>query len=756
MTGALWNDKIADPSLYDRYAYGLPALQDGRPWTFVVGAFLTPRFAFYLPILVLLVLAAGAYERRAGPLRTVLVVVGGQALAGLITAALLVPFEDSGWSWAVDLGQSLDMGISAGGFAALGALSAYMQPVWRTRTRVAVTAYLLALVLNSGLIWDVEHLVGWSLGALAGPLLAGRRPRRPALTFGRRTQRALVALVVAVFAVIQLVDSLFPGNGGPFWDGGEQYQSTGLGLGVIVTSLFLLVVADGLRRGRRVAWWFTTVLTGLGLAALVGSPDSAETRADLTLLGLQLLLLLVTVRAFTARPPRGVTRHLGRRLLKVLLVLFAYTMVGFVVLQDDFSPPADVGAMVGEFFARIVFTTTDAIEPTTTAARWFVGSIGLVWMVALLSAAVALLYASRRTPPPPDEDDRLRRLLRASPEAASIEWMLTWKGNTVWFSSDGATAIGYRVVGAVALALGDPVGPLDDRVEAMAEFDRYCFDRGWIPCLFAAGEPTAERAAAVGWKSIQVAEDGVVALPELEFRGKAWQDVRTAINKAGKQDIELAVTTLAASTPVVTDQLQAISHGWVSDKSLPEMGFTLGTLTEAEDPDVRVHLAVDPDRTVEGFTSWMPVARDGEIVGWTVDLMRRRDGGFRSVMEFLIGSSAMQFKEEGFEFISLSAAPLAKAPDNLSANSDQRVLQRLLDFLGDALEPYYGFRSLLAFKAKFQPEFRPLYLVFPDETALAEIGLAIARAYMPEATFSDWMRMGADMVVPGRSGGAGG
>ena len=34
----------------------------------------------------------------------------------------------------------------------------------------------------------------------------------------------------------------------------------------------------------------------------------------------------------------------------------------------------------------------------------------------------------------------------------------------------------------------------------------------------------------------------------------------------------------------------------------------------------------------------------------------------------------------------LSAAPLAKAPEHLAGNSDQEVLQKLLDFLGDALD----------------------------------------------------------------------
>src|SRR5262249_42834350 len=121
--------------------------------------------------------------------------------------------------------------------------------------------------------------------------------------------------------------------------------------------------------------------------------------------------------------------------------------------------------------------------------------------------------------------------------------------------------------------------------------------------------------------------------------------------------------------------------------------------------------------------------------------------GFRPVMEFLIGASAMQFKDEGYELMSLSAAPLARAPADTADQGDQIVLQRLLDFLGDALEPYYGFRSLFAFKAKFQPVHTPMYLVFPDEVALLEIGLAVARAYVPDATAWDWVRMGADMIA---------
>ncbi|MGI9052888.1 MAG: bifunctional lysylphosphatidylglycerol flippase/synthetase MprF [Ilumatobacteraceae bacterium] len=749
VTGALWNGVPSDGQLFDDVAYGLPALQDGKWWTLLLGQFFSPQLIVYIPILILLVVAASTYERRVGHWRTLLVVIGGQALSALITAGFLDGFDGTGWTWATRLAGERDLGISAGGFAVVAALTAAIQPVWRRRVRVGFSAYLLVMVLDSGLLWDVEHFVAWVVGLLAGPLLVFRRLHAPRLDFSRRTQRAIVALIIAVASIAGLIESVFPGNGGPFHTQAtdQAEQSTGATLFGAIFALVLLLLADGLRRGRRVAWIFMTALFLISFVSLFSLDPSAERTANFVIVGGQLVLLLVTFRAFSARAPARSLRRVARRLITVAAGLFAYTAIGFFVLQDDFVPEATIADMIGEFASRLIFIPSGNIEPQTRAATWFVTSIGAVWIITILVTIVGLTYASRRVQPVAEEDVRLRGLLRRY-QSSSIEWMLTWKGNTIWFTADEQTAIGYRTIGSVALCLADPVGPLEQRVDALRQFDAFCFERGWIPCLFAAGVETAELAPQLGWKAVQVAEDSIIPLANLEFKGKQWQDIRTAINKAGKQDVRFEVTSWADAKPVVADQLRAISGGWVADKSLPEMGFTLGSLAEADDPDVRLHLAIDADQTIEGFTSWMPISENGEIVGWTIDLMRRRDHGFRPVMEFMIGASALRFKEEGYRYISLSAAPLAKAPDALGGNSDQEVLQRLLDFLGDILEPYYGFQSLFSFKRKFQPELRPMYLVFPDSTALAEIGIAVARAYMPDATAKDWALMSVDMSRP--------
>ena len=141
---------------------------------------------------------------------------------------------------------------------------------------------------------------------------------------------------------------------------------------------------------------------------------------------------------------------------------------------------------------------------------------------------------------------------------------------------------------------------------------------------------------------MQVAEEAVIGLPDLKFTGKAWQDVRTALNQAAKQGLTHRLVPLASQPRGIQVQVRAISEQWVGDKGLPEMGFTLGGLEEALDPNVRVGLAVDADATVHGVTSWMPAYAPGggEPQGWTLDVMRRLPDGFRYTMEFLIASSA--------------------------------------------------------------------------------------------------------------------
>ncbi|MBO1900357.1 DUF2156 domain-containing protein [Leucobacter weissii] len=332
---------------------------------------------------------------------------------------------------------------------------------------------------------------------------------------------------------------------------------------------------------------------------------------------------------------------------------------------------------------------------------------------------------------------RLRRF-----GGGTISWMTTWEGNSHAAAEHGALA--FQTHADVAILLGDPIAPRGSHRGALEHFARASQQAGLIPCAFSTSAGIAEERPE-GWRSVVIAEDTIVDLPGLQFTGKAWGAVRTAMNRAGREDIEFRMVRLAEQPWNVLAQVRAISEQWTGDKGLPEMRFTLGTVDEALDPEVWVGIAVDAEGSLHGITSWLPVyGGEGRVVGWTLDLMRRRDGGFGPVMEFLIASSAKHFAEQGYAFVSLSGAPLVRSSETGAGPVDQ-----VLDGIAGLIEPLYGFASLHRFKQKFNPRSEPLHLLYRDEGDLPRIGIALTRAYLPDATLRDLVSSAASAAAPG-------
>ncbi len=325
------------------------------------------------------------------------------------------------------------------------------------------------------------------------------------------------------------------------------------------------------------------------------------------------------------------------------------------------------------------------------------------------------------------DHERARNLLRTH-GGGTMSWMTTWPDLSYCFSPDGDGYVGYRVHAGVALALGDPVGTPQWRDRAATVFAAHCRARGLRPVWFAV---SSETAALTGARTLQVAEDSLLDLSDLEFRGKRWQDVRTARNRAARESIHCWIGPLADQTDSVQAQCRALSEAWLATQRCPELGFTLGGIAQALDPDTRVAIALDAGGTVHGITSWLPIhGPGGRIRGWTLDLMRRGQG-FAPVMEYLIAEACVAFRGEGAEIVSLSGAPLAHSR---GAEVPGDRLQRLLDGSARLLEPLYGFASLHAFKHKFSPRPEPLMLCYRRRRDLPGIGLAVLLAFLHSPT----------------------
>ena len=720
-----------------------------------------------------MIVAGGAAERHLGTRVWIAAALAGQVVGVTATWATLPLLKRAITEWGQAIGEGTLWGTSLMLIALAGAAVQSLGARWRWRARFLLVG---VLVLSSAILGSaISYARVWALlaGMTAARLLGVRGSNSDStdeVTAGRQLA-SVSALCWACVAALTVVSSAPEGPLAQMrWSLGPAWWLEGR-TGVITTLLCLapvtlqLIFAYGLRRGRRVAYVGTLILQGLlGISTLASTtvellawngPDDplrpeVTTAASLLLMPVLLNVALCAItwwmrRSFTIHAAPSTTSTLARRWLILMAVCAATVLVLGLLTSDSFIPFSalasgeDISEAPNATPLQVFHDYALALLPTATASIFepslvpmtLLAEAPVLWMplvawAGTLALVLRALLALPRVPASSPLDD-LTPLLRAH-GGGTLGWMNTWEGNQVWVSPFDEAGVAYRGAGGVALTVTDLAYEEGKASLAIAEFSSFSASAGLTPALYSIHADLADAARAQGWTIMQVAEESLLDLPGLAFKGKAYQDVRTAMNHANREGVEARWTTWDECPQGWKDQITVISQAWSSDKALPEMGFTLGGVRELAVPETRILVAIDADSTIHAVTSWLPVYRGGKIIGLTLDVMRRRTTGWRPAIEFLIGKAALSAQEEGLEFLSLSGAPLRRSADDTS------VFGPLTDALAAIMEPLYGFTSLHAFKRKFKPRTQPLYLAVPEPTALATVGLAISHAYVPSVS----------------------
>lgn len=751
---ALGYNLPADAHMWHFLTAGLTA---AHPWTLVV--FTVGAAMFALPA-----------EHVLGSRRFAAAAAAAQGVVMPAACILGAAVERAGFNlWGPDLVNEVYLSPAAWVFGPAAFATAMMNVLWRRRLRLLMVALSATLVLYAGTLSAVAALTAVLVGWFAGVLAVGfTRPNR---RVSLRESRVLVAALFTSVCVGPVVTALNPGAQGPFagvsalmWEPAvaarevaqacvdpastacrqavavNQQHGVGPLLLNLVPLALALVLAFGLVRGRRLAWGAAVVFSAASIAviawqALFDAPSVSPNLAINTVLIVLPWTVALVVLGWNRR--RFTVASSWRPGLRPLIAAFVATAAAWIggafVLRDGFMAEPTVAAVLAELVYRyappaVSVQLAHHVFPQSAAAWALYEWVGIVFWAVALWAAVRVLTSA---PSAAHERDRERaRRIFHSGTGDHLAAMGLWDANSYFFTevSGGEGYVAYRVAQGVAVTVGGPVhaGPVS--CDAVAEaFEQFAATQGWRVAWYSVDDSFQRP----GFKRIHVAEESVLSAQNVEFRGKKFQNIRTARNRAEKEGVQAVWTSWAEADLDVREKIAALSEDWVADKALPEMGFTLGTVEELRDPDTKLLLAVGDDGRLHGVTSWLPVYEDGTLVGYTLDFMRRDADGFRPVIEFLLAEAAVKASEQGLSWVSLSGAPLARSDEATD------FLEILLDKAGATIEPLYGFRSLAASKYKFHPEHRGWYLAYDDELALPAIGLAVVHCYLPDMKAAD-------------------
>ncbi|VXC35610.1 conserved membrane hypothetical protein [Microbacterium sp. 8M] len=772
-------------------------LAAGESTTVGAGLWWTPVTALLFPDSVIggllalaLILTAGAYaERKLGTLRA----IGVFFLTGVLGMAIGLGGQAVLLSWGSQWGMLASFDLVAdptiGTVGLLMTASAFAPALWQRRIRVVGFTLLVMFALYAADSDSVFRLLSGALGLLLGVLLARGAVRASWHRSSYREVRTLVAAIVAatglgpfivlvsgsLYAPLGLVVSGFsPVDAQPMDKSCAQdftadcsrqaaallQSGPGPFLISLVPLLLTLLAAWGLRTGRRAAWILALVVNAVIAvltATAVGFNDLLDDKARGNLLiedGIAMILavlvpigvialLLITRRRFQVTAPRAAVRRFAVTTIGAFAVCAGiYVVIGLIDGDNYLDGQPSVGELLADLVRPFVSpgllpAIADAGIPVDGAALFVYQWIGVPFWIVFVLAAIRLFRATQ-VGSHIVEEAQFRDLLRRG-GGGTLGFMGTWSGNTHWFTPDGRGAVAYRVINKVALTMSDPVCAPGAERETIEGFIGYCEEQGWAACFYSFHERFLPIFQSFGWQYMSVGEETVIDLPGFELTGKAWQKVRQPLNRGEREGITTLWSTWHDLPSRYSREITAVSEEWVAHKKLPEMGFTLGGMEELKDPDVGIFLAINKDGGIEATTSWLPSWTDGKITGWTIDFMRRSDGSMPGIMEYVIASAALHMKEQGVQVLSLSGAPLATKPGE--EPTDPTVMDRLLGWLGEMLEPAYGFTSLFRFKSKFNPRYETIYMAYADPAQLPRIGMAIGSAYLPEATPKEYLAL---------------
>jgi lysylphosphatidylglycerol synthetase-like protein (DUF2156 family) len=220
-----------------------------------------------------------------------------------------------------------------------------------------------------------------------------------------------------------------------------------------------------------------------------------------------------------------------------------------------------------------------------------------------------------------------------------------------------------------------------------------------------------------------IGDEAIVDCQTFRLEGGPMKGLRQAVNRVARNGYTV---TFHDGTRLPPDLARGLRRAMeTSRRGGVERGFsmTLGRLADHDDDGVLLAVAHGPDGEPAAFCQWVPAPA---INGYSLDLMRRTDADHpNGVTDFVVVETIRHLRERGMEGLGLNFATRRAV---LSGDAGDGMSRRLERWLLTRMSASMQIESLWRYNAKFQPSWRPRYVVYDGREHVVETAVAIARA----------------------------
>ncbi|MBD2502056.1 phosphatidylglycerol lysyltransferase domain-containing protein [Anabaena azotica] len=537
-----------------------------------------------------------------------------------------------------------------------------------------------------------------------------------------RTQLGLgsASILTAIVGVVNLLSAVTPNLYGrnhwlkeflPF-----DIRATGH-IFAALTGFILLTLASNLLRRKRVAWILTI---GLLVISIISHLLKGWDYEESLLSGVLLVQLILMRDVFTAQSDRPSVARGVRILIGALLFTLAYGTVGFYLLDGKFTENFNWGEAVVQTLAMFFTEDNWGLQPKSRFGEFFANSIYIIAASTMTFAVIMLLQPVLSRNSTTASEQRKAKEIVQQYGRSSLAALTLLSDKSYYFSPSGLSVIAYVPKGRGAIALGDPIGPIEDRMEAIASFREFCQRNDWYPAFYQTLPDDLQLYTNLGFQVLKIGEEAIVDLKSFTLQGKAGKNFRPSINRLTKLGYQVNFYQPPITNELL-QQLKPVSDEWLKMVQGSEKRFSLGWFDEAYLRECEIAVVTNPDGQIDAFTN---ILSEYQLNEATIDLMRHRPSIENGTMDFLFTSLLQHFKDQGYDSFNFGLSALA----GVGEKPESKRLEKVLRYLVEHLNRFYNFQGLHTYKDKFHPHWEARYLVYPSLTALPDVVVALIRA----------------------------
>ncbi|WP_300670425.1 phosphatidylglycerol lysyltransferase domain-containing protein [Soonwooa sp.] len=481
----------------------------------------------------------------------------------------------------------------------------------------------------------------------------------------------------------------------------------------LIAGVLLLATSANLLRGSKRAWYFAIVLS---LSSLVLNLLKALDYEEALFSFFTILFLIYARKEYTLKNEKHfINKGFGRFLAFFISVLIFNCISLYFIDVHHFGTNFNKEQAFSYTLQSFLLFHDYGIKPLTGFARDFQILNQILGVLSWTLLIISFYRTAKKHDSAEDNAKETAESLIKQYGDSSLDYFKTTKEKSLYFSKEIEGFVSYRVANGFAIVLEEPVCAVENKIDLIDEFDKYCQQKSLKTAYYRVTEDALHYFKVLKKKKLFIGQEALLNAEAFSLTGKDRKSLRNAINLSEKSGYKTEIK-LAPQSDEFIDELQKLSNEWLQKFDKKEIVFAEGLFDKATIKNQDVISLFDENGTCVAFLNIIPDCAREET---SYDMIRRSENAAGGSMDVLIVKLVEYAKSKGLKFINMGMTPMAGNDD------PNNVAEELMKIAYEKMGSFRHYQTQRGFKEKYADVWENAYLIYSNDIDLIQLPMAL-------------------------------